>query len=81
VLSGTGGIIVILGGAIAAIGSLAAGLIKTLISSKERKSESVTVTVQRGGDTIEKKGMLKPDDATRILDMVDTKSSTTVNSK
>jgi hypothetical protein len=71
-------------GAVAAISSLVAGLValtQKLMRSKHQSSESVTVTIQRGSDTIEKKGMLKPDDASKILDMVETRSDSTVHAK
>jgi len=57
-------------GAVGALASLAAGLFKTLYYSHQENPESVTVTVRRGADTIEKKGTMRPDDVSKMLDMV-----------
>jgi hypothetical protein len=56
--------------AVGALASLGAGLFKQFSESKSAKSDQVTVTVQRGGQTIEKQGIMRPDEAARVLDMV-----------
>lgn len=62
-------------GAVGAVASLAAGLTKLIARSREKSSESVTVTVHRGAKTIEKQGMLRPEDASRLLEMVEAKGT------
>ena len=59
-------------GAVGALASLTAVLIKTLSHRRENDPESVTITVQRGGDRIEKTGMAQAEDVSRMLDMVKT---------
>jgi|HubBroStandDraft_4_1064222.scaffolds.fasta_scaffold815089_2 hypothetical protein len=58
-------------GAVGALASLAAGLTRMIARSREKSSESVTVTVRSGAKTIEKQGMLRPEDASRVLKMVE----------
>jgi len=59
----------ILVGAIGALGSLTAVVLKA-ISRKSEKSEEVTVTVQRGNERIEKHGVLRAGEASKVLDML-----------
>jgi hypothetical protein len=68
-------------GAVGAVASLAAGLARMIARSREKSSEAVTVTVQRGANTIEKQGMLSPEDASRILEMIEAKGTRTAQVK
>jgi hypothetical protein len=66
----------IIAGAVGALASLAAGLAKTIAKSPEKNSDEVTVTVQRSDGRIEERGILRPEDASRILEMVKEESRT-----
>lgn len=63
-------------GAVGALASLAAGVVKTIAKSREKNSDEVTVTVQRSDGRIEKRAMLKPEEASRILELVEEDSRT-----
>jgi hypothetical protein len=56
--------------AVGALASLGAGLFKQYSTKKARQSDRVTVTVQRGNETIELQGIMRPDESSRVLDMV-----------
>ncbi len=67
-------------GAIGALGSLTAVVLKTLFRNSE-ESEEVTVTVQRGDERIEKHGVMRAGDASKVLDMVRDQSHAKVAAK
>jgi predicted transcriptional regulator len=56
-------------GAIGALGSLTAAVVKTVLQKAE-KSEDVIVTVQRKDERIEKHGTLRAAEISTVLDMV-----------
>jgi hypothetical protein len=55
--------------AIGALGAVTTAVLKT-VSQKSQASETVTVTVQRGGKQIERQATMRAADASRLLDMV-----------
>jgi hypothetical protein len=57
--------------ALAVVVSLGAGIFKRWSDRESEKSDRVTVTVQRGGQRIEKEGIMRPDEASRMLEMVE----------
>ena len=58
--------------ALAALGSLGTGLFHRLKASpaNPEKSDRVTVTVVRGQETIERQAAMRPDETSKVLDMV-----------
>lgn len=56
--------------AVAALASLGAGLFKQFSVHKSQKSDHVIVTVQRGERRIEKEAIMRPEESSRVLDMV-----------
>jgi hypothetical protein len=57
---------------LAALGSLGTGLFHRLKASSpdSEKSDQVTVTVVRGQETIERQAAMRPDETSKVLDMV-----------
>jgi hypothetical protein len=52
------------------LASLGAGLFKQYAAHKSNKSDRVTVTVERGEVKIERQAVMRPDEASKVLDMV-----------